>query len=139
MKTFIILFNFLLITLILYTVLTSKTIEGLSGCSSSESNALDRQQALINRLFSELNTVKAQYSELDKTVASQKILIGSNKALAKGAVNKISDEKAKKEKELDDLSNGGSAPGAASPPNINNKSASQFSGALKGSSSSSRF
>ena len=139
MKIFIIFFNFLLITLILYTVLTSKTIEGLSGCSSSESNALYRQQALINRLFSELNTVKAQYSELDKTVASQKILIGSNKALAKGAVNKISDEKAKKEKELDDLGNGGSAPGAASVPNVNNPVASQFSGALKGSSSSSRF
>ena len=139
MKTFIILFNFLLITLILYTVLTSKTIEGLSGCSSSETNALYRQSALINRLFSELNTVKAQFTELDKTVAQQQILIGSNKALAKGATAKISDEKAKKEKELDDLDKKDSVPGGALAPNSNNPVASQFSGVMKNSASSARF
>jgi len=139
MKVFIILFNFLLITLILYNVLTSKTIEGLSGCSSNESNALYRQQALINRLFSELNTVKAQYTQLNMQVISQKMLIGANKALTKGAVSNISDEKAKKEKELDDLTGKNSVPGGASFPNSNSKVAAQFSGAMKGSSSSSRF
>ena len=139
MKIFIIFFNFLLITLILYTVLTSKTIEGLSGCSSNESNALYRQQALINRLFSELNTVKAQFEKLNATVANQSILIGSNKALTKGATAKISDEKAKKEKELDDLDKKDSVPGGASVPNSNNPAAANFSAAMKSSASSSRF
>ena len=124
MKTFIILFNFLLITLILYTVLTSKTIEALSGCSSSESNALYRQQALINRLFSELNTVKAQYGELDGIASSNKILIGANKALTQGAVKNVADEKAKKQKELDDLDTVKNVPGGASggilPASLNN-------------------
>ena len=139
MKTLIILFNFLLITLILYTVLTSKTIEALSGCSSSESNALYRQQALINRLFSELNTVKAQYGELNGIASSNKILIGANKALSQGAVKNVADEKAKKQKELDDLDKENPIPGGASIPNSNNPVASQFSGALKGSASSARF
>ncbi len=139
MKTFIILFNFLLITLILYNVLTSKTIEGLSGCSSSESNALYRQQALINRLFSELNTVKAQYNQLNMQVINQNMLIGANKALTKGAISSISDEKAKKEKELDDLDKKNSVPGGASAANSNNPVANQFSAAMKGSASSSRF
>ena len=139
MKVFIIFFNFLLITLILYNVLTSKTIEGLSGCSSSESNALYRQQALLNRLFSELNTVKAQYTQLNTQVINQKMLIGMNKSLTKGAVSNISEARAKKEKELDDLGKRNSVPGGAPPPNSNSKVASQFSGAMKNSASSSRF
>ena len=139
MKTFIILFNFLLITLILYTVLTSKTIEALSGCSSNESNALYRQQALINRLFSELNTVKAQYGELNGIASSNKILIGANKALTQGAVKNVADEKAKKQKELDDLDTVKNVPGGASGANSNNPAAANFSAAMKGSASSSRF
>ena len=49
MKIIIIFINFILITLILYNVMNSKIIEGLSGCSGSNKNAVYRQQALTNR------------------------------------------------------------------------------------------
>ena len=50
MKVVIIFINFILITLILYNILNSKIVEGLSGCSGSNKNAIYRQQALTNRL-----------------------------------------------------------------------------------------
>ena len=64
MRIVILFINFLLVTLILYSFANSKVMEGLSGCSGSNKNAVYRQQALTNRLFSEINTLKAEYKEL---------------------------------------------------------------------------
>ena len=138
MRTFIIFFNFLLITLILYTVLTSKTIEGLSGCSSSEGNAIYRQQALINRLFSELNTTKAEYNQLNSQSAMNKILIQANSGKMKSTTAKVEEGRKEKEKELDDLDkkNDSGPTASLTPLPTQATGANNFGGAMKGSASS---
>tara|TARA_B110000858_G_scaffold16174_1_gene16332 strand:+ start:2021 stop:2431 length:411 start_codon:yes stop_codon:yes gene_type:complete len=111
MKILIIFINFILITLILYNVLNSKIIEGLSGCSGSNKNAVYRQQALTNRLFSELNKLKAQYGQLNIQKTRNTSLINVNKMRMKSATKSINDSKKEKEKELDDLESSDSVPG----------------------------
>ena len=113
MKILIIFINFILITLILYNVLNSNIIEGLSGCSGGSKNAVYRQQALTNRLFSELNKLKAQYGQLNSQKTMNTSLITVNKMRMKSATKSINDGRKEKEKELDDLESSNSAPGAA--------------------------
>ena len=113
MKILIIFINFILITLILYNVLNSNIIEGLSGCSGSNKNAVYRQQALTNRLFSELNKLKAQYGQLNVQKTRNTSLINVNKMRMKSATKSINDSKKEKGKELDDLESLNGKPGAA--------------------------
>jgi hypothetical protein len=113
MKILIIFINFILITLILYNVLNSNIIEGLSGCSGGSKNAVYRQQALTNRLFSELNKLKAQYGQLNMQKTMNTSFINVNKMRMKSATKSINDGRKEKEKELDDLESSNSAPGAA--------------------------
>ncbi len=103
MKIIIIFINFLLITLILFSFMNSKLVEGLSGCSGSNKNAIYRQQALTNRLFSEMNKLKAEYNMLNVQSTTNKSLIAMNKAGSRAAVSDLNDKRAEKEKELDDL------------------------------------
>jgi hypothetical protein len=100
MKILIIFINFILITLILYNVLNSNIIEGLSGCSGGNKNAVYRQQALTNRLFSELNKLKAQYSQLNMQKTMNTSFINVNKMRMKSATKSINDGRKEKEKEL---------------------------------------
>ena len=113
MKILIIFINFILITLILYNVLNSNIIEGLSGCSGSNKNAVYRQQALTNRLFSELNKLKAQYGQLNVQKTRNTSLINVNKMRMKSATKSINDSKKEKGKELDDLESLNGKPGEA--------------------------
>jgi hypothetical protein len=113
MKILIIFINFILITLILYNVLNSNIIEGLSGCSGSNKNAVYRQQALTNRLFSELNKLKAQYGQLNIQKTTNTSLINVNKMRMKSATKSINDSKKEKGKELDDLESVNGKPGEA--------------------------
>ena len=66
MKTFIILLNFLLLTLILYNFINSKVVEYFSGCSGSSKNAVYRQQSKTDIMASEINKLKTQYNALNK-------------------------------------------------------------------------
>lgn len=91
--------------------MNSKIIEGLSGCSGSNKNAVYRQQALTNRLFSELNKLKAQYGQLNIQKTRNTSLINVNKMRMKSATKSINDSKKEKEKELDDLESSDSVPG----------------------------
>ena len=134
MKIIIIFINFILITLILYNVMNSKIIEGLSGCSGSNKNAVYRQQALTNRLFSELNKLKAQYSQLKGQKTMNTSLININKMRMKGATKSIQDGKKEKEKELDDLESANSVPGAP-PLATGDGGAGGFASAMKNSAS----
>ena len=93
--------------------MNSKIIEGLSGCSGSNKNAVYRQQALTNRLFSELNKLKAQYGQLNNQKTRNTSLINVNKMRMKSATKSINDSKKEKGKELDDLESLDSVPGAA--------------------------
>ena len=113
MKILIIFINFILITLILYNVLNSNIIEGLSGCSGGSKNAVYRQQALTNRLFSELNKLKAQYGQLNVQKTKNTSLINVNKMRMKSATKSINDSKKEKGKELDDLESVNGKPGEA--------------------------
>jgi len=103
MRILVIFINFLLITLILYNIMNSKLVEGLSGCSGTNKNAIYRQQALTNRLFSQMNTLKAEYKELDNKRKTNSSLIAVNKAGSRSAVSNMNDKRKEKEKELDDL------------------------------------
>ena len=106
MKLFVILLNCSLITLILYN-LRSKTdsiIENLEGCSADKKNAIYRQKALLDRLFSELQTVKAEVDNMNTDVTTNKRNISANSQNAKAASSDIDDEKNKKMDELNDIS-----------------------------------
>ena len=114
--------------------MNSKIIEGLSGCSGSNKNAVYRQQALTNRLFSELNKLKAQYGQLKGQKTMNTSLININKMRMKGATKSIQDGKKEKEKELDDLESANSVPGEA-PLATGDGGAGGFASAMKNSAS----
>tara|TARA_B100001175_G_C19375812_1_gene574050 strand:- start:455 stop:814 length:360 start_codon:yes stop_codon:yes gene_type:complete len=119
--------------------MNSKIIEGLSGCSGSKKNAIYRQSALIDRLFSELNTVKAEFSELEQKRNTNTGLILANKVQSKGAISDINEKKKEKEKELDDLEKGESPPPGAAPIPKNVKIDGKYGAAMKKSAGSGRF
>ena len=131
MRIVIIFVNFLLITLILYSFMNSKLIEGLSKCSGSEKNAIYRQQALTNRLFSEMNAIKLQANVTDQGRKANTRLIAANTRKSRGAVSDMNDAKKEKEKELDDLDDTKSS---SSKP-VTAKGANSFAAAMKNSAS----
>ena len=102
MKTFIILLNFLLLTLILYNFINSKVVEYFSGCSGSSRNAVYRQQSKTDVMASEINKLKIQYNALNKQNKFNKGNIGMNRALITSHVQKVKGGAEKMEKELDD-------------------------------------
>ena len=106
MKNFIILLNCCLLTLIMYNLFikTDKIIENLEGCPSDKKNVIYRQQALLDRLFSELQTVKAEVDNMDTDVKTNKRRISANSQNAKAASSDIDDEKNKKMDELNSIS-----------------------------------
>ena len=106
MKFFVILLNCSLITLILYNLLskTDSIIENLEGCPADKKNAIYRQKALLDRLFSELQTLKTEVDNMDTNVKSNKRKIKSNSQNAKAVSSDIDDEKNKKMDELNDIS-----------------------------------
>lgn len=138
MKIVILFMNFFLITLILYSFFNSKVVEGLSGCSGGNTSAIYRQQALTNKMFSEINTLKAEYKELDGTRKSNTKYIASNLLKNKSAVSDINDKKKEKEKELDALGKSTPIPGAA-PQLTGDGGGGNFSKAISGGPSSARF
>ena len=142
MKTFIIFFNFLLISLILYSIFTSNIVEQFgSGCSPNQKSAVYKQQALIDRLFSEMNTVKAKYNALNlQSIATNTMLISANSSKMKSTTSKIDAERKKKEKELDDLDkkNDSGPTASLAPLPTESKSANSFGGAMKGSATTFR-
>ena len=137
MRTFIIFFNFLLITLILYSFLTSNIVEQFgSGCSPSQKSAVYKNQAMIDRLFSEMNTVKAEYNKLNTQSATNKLFIQANSGKMRSTTASIADEKKEKEKELADLDEeNNSGPTASLAPVPTSESGAKFGAAMKGGAS----
>ena len=101
MNTFIILFNFLLLTLILYNFINSKVVEYFSGCSGSSKNAVYRQQSKTDIMASQINKLKTQYNSLNKKNTQNRGNIGTNKSLIRSQVQKVKGGADKMEKELD--------------------------------------
>ena len=118
--------------------MNSKLIEGLSGCTGSEKNAIYRQQALTNRLFSQMNALKLQVNETDANSKKNTRLIAANTRKARGAVSDMNDAKKEKEKELDDLESENTQPGAAPIP-TGGGGEKKFAKAIGNSAGSARF
>ena len=64
MKTIIILLNFLLISLILYSFLNSRVVEYFSGCPVGQNNAVTRQSSQLSRNESQLDSLLGKYMAL---------------------------------------------------------------------------
>lgn len=106
MKNIIILLNFLLISLILWSFLNSRIVETFSGCPSGQNNAVTRQSSQLSRNESQLAKLQAQYGQLYALSMMQKMRIDLNGQNAKQVSKDIMEEKKEKEKELDDLDKG---------------------------------
>ncbi len=139
MRTFIIFFNFLLITLILYSIATSNIVETFgSGCTPNQKSAVYKQQALIDRLFSEMNTVKAEYNVLNSQSATNKMLVQANSGKMKSTTAKIEEGRKEEEKKLNDLEkeHESDEPKSLMPVPTVAKGANNFGAAMKGGASS---
>jgi len=98
--------NTLLITLIICHILgkTNSIIENLEGCPTDKKNIIYRNQANINRLFSELNTTKALCAQdLRPKVKHNTNLAKFNTMLIRMSTGNIKKKAEEKEKELDEL------------------------------------
>jgi len=147
MKTFIILLNFLLLTLILYNFINSKVVEYFSGCSGSSKNAVYRQQSKTDIMASQINKLKIQYNALNKQNITNRGNIGTNKSLIRSQVQKVKGGADKMEKELDNTEkdSGGdtdySLSGSKSTANVhsgNPVNAKNFASGIRSSNSDSR-
>ena len=143
MNTLIVLLNFLLLTLILYNIINSKTMEYFKGCSGSSSNAVYRQQSETDKLTGQINSLIAKFNTLNTQSNMNKGLIGSNTILIQGKVKEVKGEADKMGKELDDIDStekkewGSISPGKGTPKIHSGKpiAGKRFGGSLRGSSS----
>ena len=105
MRTFIILLNFLLITLIIFSFLnkTNTLIENLEGCPTDKKNMVYKQKAKTEQLLSEIDSLTNEVNSLKGTVAMNTALTQANKKNSQSAVSGIKDEKDRKMRELDSL------------------------------------
>ena len=104
MRTFIIILNILLFSLILYSIIgtTNKIIENLEGCPNDEQNLVYACKIKLDRFFSEYDTVKSQLAPLHKLINTQKRVIHYNKRTAEGVTRTAQDQLRAADKSLDD-------------------------------------
>tara|TARA_B100000674_G_C37156466_1_gene608904 strand:+ start:98 stop:508 length:411 start_codon:yes stop_codon:yes gene_type:complete len=119
MKSIIILLNFLLISLILWSFLNSKVVEYFSGCPSGQNNAVTKQSSQLSENEQRLLKLEMLYQRLFMMSNLQNMQIKSNGKNAKKLSGDILKEKANKEKELEDLEKGYSGGSVA---NVSGKS-----------------
>ena len=103
MKTTIILLNFLLISLILYSFLNSRVVEYFSGCPVGQNNAVTRQSSQLSRNEAQINSLLSKYMSLKMTSTMQNALIKANGQHAKNLANDVMKEKDKMLAELGKL------------------------------------
>lgn len=113
MKTVIILLNFLLISLILWSFLNSKVVEYFSGCPSGQNNKVTQQSSQLSQNESQLSKLQAQYNQLYMLSTLQNMRIQANGQNAKQLSGDVMKEKDKKTKELNDLDKGYNGRGAS--------------------------
>ena len=113
MKTVIILLNFLLISLILWSFLNSKVVEYFSGCPSGQNNKVTQQSSQLSQNESQLSKLQAQYNQLYMLSTLQNMRIKANGQNAKQLSGDVMKEKDEKTKELNDLDKGYSGGGGS--------------------------
>lgn len=107
MKIFIIFLNFLLITLILYSLFSCKIVEGLSECENKNS-AIEKNKALLDSMFSSMNKLELEQKQQTVNIDKNKSEIQKNNLLARSVVSDMENQKKQKEKQLDKIENDGS-------------------------------
>ena len=93
MKTIIILLNFLLISLILYSFLNSRVVEYFSGCPVGQNNAVTRQSSQLSRNESQLDSLLGKYMALKSILTMQNAMIKANGQQAKNLTDDVLKEK----------------------------------------------
>lgn len=143
MNTLIIFLNFLLLTLILYNFINSKTVEYFSGCSRNSSNAVYRQQSETDKINGKINSLISQYNTLNNHASMNTGLIGSNSKLIKGKLEEVKGAADEMEEELNDIDKkeekDWSSLSSSGTPRIHSGkpiAGKKFSGNLRGASSS---
>lgn len=114
MKTLIILLNFLLISLIIYSFLNSKVVEYFSDCPAGQNNAVTRQSSQLSQNEQQLSKLEQQYSQLLSMTMAQNTQIVANGQNAKQLSGDVLDKKDEKMKELDGLDKGYKKGGSSS-------------------------
>ena len=127
METFIILLNVLLVILIVnYFFSKTNTIYEAMACSTGKQNKVSKQQAKTEKLYGEVNRMKSMYALLGAQSKMNTSMIKENKSKNTKAVKNMDDKRKEKEKELNDLDDGGSVKA----PKVKNAKGAQDFGAL---------
>ena len=100
MNQIIIFINFLLITLILYSVFNSKILENFKGCPKNESNAVYRQQASTDRLYGMINKLETKYNVLNSRININGLGIVANRKTTGEAVGEAKSEMDEEKEDL---------------------------------------
>lgn len=106
MKIVIILLNFLLLSLIIYSFLNSKVVEYFAGCPSGDTNAVTQQSAQLSQNEQQLSKLNNLYQSLYQTSLSQNTLIKANGQRSKQLSGDVLKQKDEKMKELNGLNKG---------------------------------
>ena len=106
MKTVIILLNFLLISLILWSFLNSRVVEYFSGCPAGQNNKVTQQSSQLSQNESQLSKLQSQYGQLSAMSQMQNMRIKANGQNAKQLSGDVMKQKGEKMKELNDLDKG---------------------------------
>lgn len=114
MKTLIILLNFLLISLMLYSFLNTKIVEYFSGCPSGQNNAVTRQSSQLSQNEQQLSKLEQKYNQLFSMTLAQNTQIAANGQNAKQLSGDVLNKKDEKMKELDGLDKGYKKGGSSS-------------------------
>ena len=105
MKYIIIIINILIISLILYQIFikSENIIESLENCPKNKKNVVFKQEAKLDNLYSQFNTLKNDLLVLEKQIKQNKIKTKENSEDIKATGKQIETTAKAKEKQLDDL------------------------------------
>lgn len=103
MKTIIIVINILLLSLILYNVLSKgdKVLENMAGCP--DSGAAGTNKKLLDRLYQEVSTTDAETDELNKKIKKINALADQRENQQKAFMKDINNQQKATGKELSGL------------------------------------
>jgi hypothetical protein len=104
MKYIVIAVNVLFCILIIYNIFNkSNIIESLDNCPKDKKSKLYKHELKINNIFSQINTMDSELTNLKKKMQTNNEKSKNNAKLLKSSVGDIQQEKAAKLKELDSM------------------------------------
>jgi hypothetical protein len=103
MKTIIIVINVLLLSLILYNLLSKgdKVLENMTGCPTR--GAAGTNKKLLNRLYQEIARTDAETDELNKTIKAANSIATQKEKQQKAFMKNLNDQKKQTGAQMDSL------------------------------------